>query len=76
VGKTEPAAERTADESLHELVNALASARMWITLIDHTPREQLAARLDETFDRLRRAVDDAGQSCDELRRFLASSRGK
>ena len=58
-------------ETLHQLNNAVASARVWLTVLTNTPPAERAAALPDAIERLNRAFAEAEQSCHQLRALLA-----
>jgi hypothetical protein len=67
-------AATTERETMHALLNALASARIWSTVVSKArPTERLAA-LSDSIEKLDRSIGDALEFGHELRSLLAADR--
>jgi hypothetical protein len=58
-----------ARETLHELTNTLAAARMWLVVLQTATSAERAAILDETLAKLDRLVGEGEESCHLLRQL-------
>jgi hypothetical protein len=60
----------TAGDTLHDLANALASARMWLTVATHAPPTAREGLVADALVKLRAAIDDAQGQCHRLREAM------
>jgi hypothetical protein len=64
----EAANAATARETLHELLNALAAARMWLVSLENAPQPPPA--LADSVQRLGLCLGNAEECCERLRHLL------
>jgi hypothetical protein len=63
----------SARETVHELLNALAAARMWLTILDGAQPTKRPAQVADALARLGASIDNADDCCQRLRQILPTA---